>query len=351
MHTTSYTLEQLATELEGTIQGDPSFRVQCLKDLEWISEKNPVRTDALYFIGSAKALKRRPAAQAAHCVLAAPAIAKHFPHAIVVPEERLRLALAGLLTRFKPALVEPDPQGHLVSAHANIDATARIFPGAVVMPYAEVGAGACIMPGAVIEPYAAIGPDSSIHSNVVIGARCRVGSNCILHAGTILGADGFGFHDQGGIRYKLEQIGNVELGDHVELGAGCTIDRAAIESTRIGDHTKLDNQVHIAHNCQIGRYVYIAACTGIAGSTVVEDQVVIGGMCAISDHVRICRGSYISSMSGVLQDVAQPGVYFGIPVRPAREMHKIHAALKYLPEIVRTRKKAADELRRQVLLA
>jgi len=339
MQTTSYTLEQLATELDGEIQGDPSFQIQGLKDLEWISDKNPVREDALYFIGSAKALERRPAAQAAHCVLAAPGIASTFPHAIVVPEERLRIALAALLTLLKPAPVEPDPEGKLVSSHAIIDSTARVFPGAIVMPHAEVGAGACIMPGAVIEPYAIVGSDSIIHSNAVIGERCRVGSDCILHAGTILGADGFGFHDQGGIRYKLEQIGNVELGNHVELGAGCTIDRAAIESTRIGDHTKIDNQVHIAHNCQIGRYVYIAACTGVAGSTIMEDQVVIGGMCAISDHVRICRGSYISSMSGVLQDVEQPGVYFGIPVRPAREMHKIHAALKYLPDIVRTRKK------------
>ena len=340
MHTTSYTLEQLATQLDGEIRGNPAFRIQRLKDLEWISEANPVMPDALYFIGSAKALKRRPAAQSAQCVLAPPAIAKAFPQAISVPEERLRIALATLLPLFKPAPTAPDPDGHMVSALAHIAPSARIFPGAVIMPHAEVGEGACIMPGAVIEPYAVIGPNSSIHSNAVIGERCRVGSDCILHAGVVLGADGFGFHDQGGIRYKLEQIGNVEIGNHVELGAGCTIDRAAIESTRIGDHTKLDNQVHIAHNCQIGRYVYIAACTGIAGSTVVEDQVVIGGMCAISDHIRICRGSYISSMSGVLQDVEKPGVYFGIPVRPAREMHKIHAAFKYLPEIVRTRKKA-----------
>jgi UDP-3-O-[3-hydroxymyristoyl] glucosamine N-acyltransferase len=339
MNTPTYTLAQLARELDAETQGNPAHQIQRLKDLEWISASNPVQADALYVIGSAKALQRRPAGRDAQCVLTLPSLAGAFPQALIVPEAKLRIALARLLALFKPATVQPDPDGLLVSPKANITAGARIYPGAIVMPYAEIGPGACIMPGAVIEPYALVDENTVIHSNAVIGERCRVGKNCIIHAGTVLGADGFGFHDQGGLRYKLEQIGNVEIGDHVELGAGCTIDRAAIESTRIGDYTKLDNQVHVAHNCQIGRYVYIAAVTGIAGSTVLEDQVVIGGMCAISDHVRICRGSYISSMSGVLQDVKEPGVYFGIPVRPARDMHKILAALKYLPEIVRTRKK------------
>lgn len=340
MNTKAYTLEQLANELNATLQGDPAHTVARLKDLEWISENNPVQPDALYVIASPKALKRRTAVRAASCVLTTANLATAFPHALIVPENQLRIALAKLLKLFKPETPQPALDSPLISAQACISPEARIFPGAVIMPHATVGAGASIMPGAVVESYAEIGENTTIHANVVIGERCRVGHNCIIHASTVLGADGFGFHDQDGVRYKLEQIGNVEIGNHVELGAGCTIDRAAIESTRIGDHTKLDNQVHIAHNCQIGRYVYIAACTGIAGSTTVEDQVVIGGMCAISDHVRVCRGSYISSMSGVLQDVEQPGVYFGIPIRPAREMHKIHAALKYLPEIVRTRKKA-----------
>ncbi len=339
MNTKAYTLEQLANELNATLQGDPAHTVARLKDLEWISENNPVQPDALYVIASPKALKRRTAVRAASCVLTTANLATAFPHALIVPENQLRIALAKLLLLFKPASPPLDPACPLVAPQACIAPDARIYPGAVIMPYATIGAGACIMPGAVIEPYAQIGENTTIHANAVVGERCIVGKNCIIHACAVLGADGFGFHDQDGTRYKLEQIGNVEIGNNVELGAGCTIDRAAIESTRIGDHTKLDNQVHIAHNCQIGRYVYIAACTGIAGSTVVEDQVVIGGMCAIADHVRVCRGSYISSMSGILQNVEQPGLYFGIPVRPAREMHKIHAALKYLPEMVRNRKK------------
>ncbi len=337
-----YSMQFLGQQLKAEIKGDPDRPIEQLRDLEWISDSNPVQSDALYFVANAKAIKRRPDIQTAQCVLTSPELVDTFPNALIVPERELRIALAKLLSLFKAHASPPDPDGKPLSPSARIGKNCQIYPGAVIMDHACIGDDCRILPGAVVESYAAVGNRTTLHPHVVVGHHCTVGDDCILHAGTVLGADGFGFHDQGGIRYKLEQIGSVEIDDNVEIGAGCTIDRAAIEATRIGSHTKLDNQVHIAHNCQIGRFVFIAACTGIAGSSVVEDQVVIGGMCAISDHVRICSGTYLASMSGVLQSIEKPGIYFGIPVRPAREMHKIHAALKYLPDMVRNRRKGGE---------
>ncbi len=341
MEAPSYTLRELADLLEARLVGDPGFKVRCLRDMEWLSADNPVQAQALYFVASAKALARRPRVKQADCVLTTAALAEAFPHALVVEENALRITFAALLRRFKQDVSPPEPGAPPISPSASIGPGCQIYPGAVVMDHARVGAGCRLLPGCVIESHARIGDRTTVHANAVVGHHCRIGSDGIIHANAVLGADGFGFHDQDGHRYKLDQIGNVELGDQVEVGAGCTIDRATIESTRIGDGTKFDNQVHIAHNCQIGRHVLIAACTGVSGSTVIEDRVIIGGMCALSDHIRVVSGAVISSMSGVLQDVKTPGVYFGIPVRPARQMHKIHAALAYLPELVRSRRHAA----------
>lgn len=334
-----YSLQFLGQQLDADVKGDPERLVERMRDLEWLSEANPLQPDAIYFVANAKAIARRPAVQDATTVLVPPGLAASFPNALIVEERQLRVALTKLLALFKTHASPPDPEGHCISASARIGANCQVYPGAIIMDHAQVGDDCRVLPGAVVESYATIGKRTTLHANVTIGHHCTVGDDCILHAGSVLGSDGFGFHDQDGVRYKLEQIGIVQVGNNVEIGAGCTIDRAAIEVTSIGSHTKLDNQVHIAHNCQIGSYVFIAACTGIAGSSVVEDQVVIGGMCAIADHVRICKGTYLSSMSGVLQSIDKPGVYFGIPVRPARETHKIHAALKYLPDMVRNRKK------------
>ena len=169
---------------------------------------------------------------------------------------------------------------------------------------------------------------------VVLGHHCVIGKEGIVHGGTVIGADGFGFFDDARGRHKIPQVGNVVIGDHVELGSGCTVDRATIESTTIGDHTKLDDQVHVAHNCRLGRFIYIAGNSGIAGSVVMEDGVMISGMVAVKDHLRIAAGTIVMGQSGVAQDTEPKTMYFGTPARPARQMHKMHAALERLPELL-----------------
>ena len=181
---------------------------------------------------------------------------------------------------------------------------------------------------------AEIGDGTVLYPNAVVGHHCVIGPRCIVHGGSVIGADGFGFYDDLGGRHKIPQIGNVVIDDDVEIGANCTVDRATIESTTIGAQTKIDDQVHIAHNCQIGRFVYIAGNTALAGSVVVEDGVMISGAVAIRDHVRLAEGTMVGAMSGVASHTLAKQAYLGIPARPAHEMRRMLAALTMLPKLI-----------------
>jgi UDP-3-O-[3-hydroxymyristoyl] glucosamine N-acyltransferase len=161
----------------------------------------------------------------------------------------------------------------------------------------------------------------------------------ILHAGVVIGADGFGFV-RGDMGYhKFPQIGTVVIEDDVELGANTTVDRAALGRTRIGKGTKLDNMVHVGHNCDIGERVVIAAQTGISGSVTIEDDCVIGGQVGFGDHIRVQSGAVIGSKAGILPGkIVRPGVWWGIPIQPLDEYKRLNAHLSRVPQM-------RDELR------
>jgi UDP-3-O-[3-hydroxymyristoyl] glucosamine N-acyltransferase len=196
-----------------------------------------------------------------------------------------------------------------------------IHPTAVVGPGVALGSGVSIGAGCVIGDGVEIGDRSVLHPRVTIYPGVRIGKEAILHAGCVIGADGFGFVFTGGAYEKFPQVGRVEIGDRVEIGANCCIDRAALGVTSIGDGAKLDNLVHIAHNCKIGKHVVIAAQTGLAGGVVVEDYAVIGGQVGIGDYARIESRAVLGSGAGVLTSkivrAGQP--MWGTPARPLRE--------------------------------
>jgi UDP-3-O-[3-hydroxymyristoyl] glucosamine N-acyltransferase len=213
-----------------------------------------------------------------------------------------------------------------------------IHPSATVAPGAQIGEGSRVGPGCVIGDQVTIGRDCVLHSNVTLYPGVTLGDRVILHAGAVLGADGFGFVFHRGRYEKFPQIGRVEIGSDVEIGANSCIDRAALGVTRIGDGTKLDNMVHIGHNCQIGRHVVIAAQTGLSGGVSVGDFAVIGGQVGIGDKARIESGVVLGSGSGVLTSkiVRQsPEPYWGTPARPLREYLTQLAVLSKLPSILR----------------
>jgi len=306
-----------------------------LRDVERLSPEQPLEDGFVYFIESKSVLKRHPLAPLNGIVLTTVELAPAFPRAVVINGDA-RLAFIKLLAHLdpKPSFAAGVSKEPLVHPGARIDPSASVLPGAVVMDGAEIGARAVIWPGAVIEPRARIGEDTVIRSNVVVGYGCEVGKRCIVHSATAIGADGFGFYDRPGERHKIPHIGNVVIADDVEIGASNTIDRATIESTTIGRFTKTDDQVHIGHNCRVGRWIYIVGNTAVGGSVVLEDGVMLSGNVIVKDHLRLAAGTIVMGASAVAQDTEPKQAYFGTPARPAKEMHRINSALGKLPELL-----------------
>lgn len=228
-----------------------------------------------------------------------------------------------------------------------------IHPTAVVSASALLGKALAVGPYAVISENVNIGDHCAIGASVFLGDGVRIGRSCdikanvtmypgttlgdrvIVHAGTVLGSDGFGFvRDESGGRYtKFPQIGRLEIGDDVEIGANCTVDRGALDATLIGRGAKLDNMVHVGHNVRIGEDVVIAAQTGISGSTVIEDGVVIAGQVGIADHVTIESGAVLGAQCGVPSGKVIRGkgiLFWGTPARPIRQYLKELAVLARL---------------------
>jgi UDP-3-O-[3-hydroxymyristoyl] glucosamine N-acyltransferase len=261
------------------------------------------------------------------------------------------------ITTTKPLLINPrprlafataakllyPPKNHAPSIHqaAIVDPTARIAPSssvdafAVIEANAVVGERSFIGAGCYLGEGVVIGDDCEIYPRVVIYPGATIGRRVVVHAGAVLGSDGFGFvHDEVHGRYvKFPQVGRLVIGDYVEIGANCTIDRGALDETVIGPGTKLDNMVHIGHNCTIGANVVIAAQTGVSGSSSIGDDCVVGGQVGIADHVTIEPGAVLGAQSGVPSNKTIRGkgvVFWGTPARPIREYLKELAVLSRL---------------------
>jgi len=329
-------LMQLGKELGVDVQGPGDYGVTGLRDLERLPADAQPEENRLYFVENRKVLKNHPHVVDSGAVLTTRSLAAKFPRALISEDKDVRLAFIKLLNLFDNApRFEPGVSGGpRVHPTARIAASAAVLPGAVVMEGAVVGERCRLYPGVVIEPFAEIGDDSLLYPNAVIGHHCVLGRRCIIHGSSVIGADGFGFHDQDGKRYKIPQIGNVALEDDVEIGASCTVDRATIETTRIGAHTKLDDQVHVGHNCQIGRFIYLVGNTAIGGSVEMGDGSMISGSVIIKDHLKIAKGTMVLGHSGVAQDTEPGKFYFGSPARPAKEMHRIIASMGKLPGLL-----------------
>lgn len=230
--------------------------------------------------------------------------------------------------------------------HARPAPAIGIHSTAVVDPTARIGDRASIGPHCVIGPGTVIGDECILHSHVTLYDGVTLGSRVILHAGVVIGADGFGFVLSNGKYEKFPQVGTVEIGDEVEIGANSTIDRGALGVTRIGKGTKLDNLVHIAHNCVIGDHVVIAAQTGFAGGVTVGDWAVIGGQVGVGDKARIESKAVIGSGAGILSSkiVHAGSPMWGTPARPLREYLEQLANITYVGDLRRQVKELREKL-------
>ena len=239
-----------------------------------------------------------------------------------------------------------------------IHQTSVIAPDAEIGKDVFIGAFVCVgensivgdrtqvRAGAKIGDNVRVGSDCVIHPNVFLEDGVTLGSNVILHAGVVIGADGFGYV-RGEMGYhKFPQIGTVVIEDDVELGANTCVDRGALGRTRIGRGTKIDNMVHVGHNCDIGERVVIAAQTGISGSVIIEDDCVIGGQVGFGDHIRVQSGAVIGSKAGILPGkIVRPGVWWGIPIQPLDEYKRLNAHISRLPHVRRELKELTERVK------
>jgi UDP-3-O-[3-hydroxymyristoyl] glucosamine N-acyltransferase len=223
----------------------------------------------------------------------------------------------------------------LVHPAARLARDVKVDASVVIGEGTEIGSGSRIGAGSVIGAKVRMGNDCELHSNVTVYPGTQLGNRVIIHAGAVLGSDGFGYvrDEKTGHYEKFPQIGRLEIEDDVEIGANSTIDRGALDVTRIGRGTKIDNLVHVGHNVQIGEDVVIAAQTGLSGSAVVKNNVVMGGQVGIADHVLIEEGAILGAQSGIPSNKIIRGkgvVFWGTPARPIREYLKELAVLARL---------------------
>ncbi|WP_122572001.1 UDP-3-O-(3-hydroxymyristoyl)glucosamine N-acyltransferase [Pseudomonas viridiflava] len=323
-------LGQLAEFLGATLRGDKDIEITGLATLQ---EAGPGQVS---FLANPKYRKLLVDTQAT-AVLLKPADAEGYTgNALVVPDTYLAYAR---ISHF----FDPKPK-----SSAGVHPTAVIAADALIDPAASIGAFA------VIESGVRIAAGVTIGAHCFIGARCdigeggwlaprvtlyhdvRIGKRVVIQSGAVLGGEGFGFAQDKGIYHKVAQIGGVTLGDDVEVGVNTAIDRGALADTRIGNGVKLDNQIQIAHNVQVGDHTAMAACVGISGSTKIGKHCMLAGGVGLVGHIDICDGVYITGMTMVTHSITEPGSYSsGTAMQPADEWRKSAARLRKIDDMAR----------------
>ncbi|QEG02797.1 UDP-3-O-acylglucosamine N-acyltransferase [Stieleria maiorica] len=245
-----------------------------------------------------------------------------------------RAAFATVVTKFRPPIPASLP-GVGVDSSASIANSAKVHPTATVCAGVSIGERTLVMPNVVIMPGCTIGDDCVLYPGVTLYEYSSLGDRVVLHAGTTIGADGFGYQQRGGRHLPSAQLGYVRIDSDVDVGAGVTIDRGSYGATRIGEGTKIDNQVMIAHNCQIGRHNLICSQVGVAGSCRTGDYVILAGQVGLKDHVTLGDHTIVGAKAGVMDDCQGHQVLLGSPAMPQRDQMQIFAIERKLPEMRR----------------
>ena len=257
-----------------------------------------------------------------------------------------RVAMARLLPVFFPPDqyapgIHPSAQ---IASSAQIDPTAHVGPNCVVGERVRLGARSALLGGNHIGRDCHLGEDVCLFPNVVVYPKCQIGNRVAIHAGTVIGSDGYGYVFDEGRHRKMLQVGNVIIQDDVEIGANAAIDRAALGATVIGQGTKIDNLVHVAHNVVMGRHCLVMGQSGFAGSTKLGDYCVIASQSGIAGHLKIGNQATVGAQSGVMRDVPDKGTVLGSPAGPDRQFKRQWISLQQLPEIIRRMRELEKEV-------
>jgi UDP-3-O-[3-hydroxymyristoyl] glucosamine N-acyltransferase len=324
----TFTAGEIAEIIQGKVIGDASIK------LSGVAAAESAEKGDLTFAESESYLKVAEQSQATAILVKHTTLGSS---KLLIQVQDTRIAMAKALAVFYPA--EEIPAG--IHPTAIIDPTAQIDPTANVGPHCCIGKNVRIGKKTVLTASNHIGPNCSIgsqtvlHPNVVLYANSHIGDRVIIHAGSVIGSDGYGYILDHGVHRKIMQIGNVTISDDVEIGANTAIDRAALGSTVIGQGTKIDNLVHLAHNVKIGKHCLIMGQCGFAGSTELGDYCVIASQSGIADHLKLGHQSTVGAKSGVMRDIPDRGTVLGIPAVEQKQAKRQIIAIQHLPELVR----------------
>jgi len=321
-------LDTLARQFDLELRGDPGVEIDAVATLEAAGEHD------LAFLAN-PAYRKRLAQSRAGAVIVAERDAAAVPGAALVAADPYAAWAALLNDRFPPRAPRPgvDPSAQLAES-ACVDAGAEIGALCRIADEAVVESGAVLGPGCIVERGARIGAGARLAGRVYVGEGCMLGRRVLVHAGAVIGADGFGLAMRDGCWQRLPQLGCVRIGDDSDIGANTTIDRGALGDTVLGVDVRVDNQVQIGHNVEIGDHTAIAGCVGIAGSTRVGRYCLIAGASGIAGHLEICDSVTITAMSTVLDSIDRPGAYgSAIPARPLRSWQRTLVRLTQLDRL------------------
>jgi UDP-3-O-[3-hydroxymyristoyl] glucosamine N-acyltransferase len=324
----SYSISEINDVIKGIIVGETSERITAPEQLDMAS------TTEISFIGHKKYEKFWAASKASVAVVNEDIAIEPGENRAFIKVKNADLAMSMVLDLFElpPPIFEVTIHpSAIVDKTATIGNGTRIGPGSYIGPNVQLGENVTVYPNVTILDETKIGSNSTIWSGAVIRERCIVGNSCIIHPNAVIGADGFGFRpcpERGLV--KITHIGNVILGDGVEIGANSCVDRGKFSSTIVGDGCKIDNLVQIGHNSRLGRFCLMAGNSGLAGSVTLGDGVMIGGSASIKDHLTIGDGAIVGAGSGVAANVEAGKVVLGYPAVDARDALKQWAVLKRL---------------------
>lgn len=325
-----FTLGQLAERLGATVRGNPERLINGLATLQ---EAQP---EQLSFLANSQYRKFLAATQAG-ALLLTPADAEAYAgDALLVGNPYLAYAQLSHLFDRKPQAPEGIHPTAVVAADAQVHASASIGAYAVIESQAQIAAGVRIGAHCVIGARSVIGEDGWLAPRVTLYHDVCIGKRVVIQSGAVLGGEGFGFANEKGVWQKIAQIGGVRIGDDVEIGANTTIDRGALADTLLGNGVKLDNQIMIAHNVQIGDHTAMAGCAGISGSTKIGKHCMIAGGVGMVGHIEVCDNVFVTGMTMVTRSITEAGSYSsGTAMQPAGEWRKSAARFRQLDDMAK----------------
>jgi UDP-3-O-[3-hydroxymyristoyl] glucosamine N-acyltransferase len=322
------TAGELAQYLGATLSGDARVPVA------GVASPERAGAEDLIYVASPKH-HNHAAASAARCVIATSGTRLDGKTVLESSDPKLAFAKAAAWLLAKPPREEGIHRTAIVASSAVVAASASVGPYAVIEDEVEIAAGSHIGAFCFLGRGARVGENCTLHPRVTLYAGARLGDRVEIHSGTVIGADGFGYVYGEGRHWKFPQIGQVQIGDDVEIGANTTIDRGSLDSTRIGHGVKIDNLAQIAHNVVIGDHSIIVAQTGIAGSSTLGERVIIGGQAGIGEHCTIEHDARVGGQAGVLngKTIGEGQTVWGTPARPLAKFKEQYAWFARLPEL------------------